>query len=105
MQRRGAWGYMMAPVTMVTMATLLRDCGHAVSALDCPAEGTVFAAMLAAVRRMSTSTLPPPEYSKAIEVAGPPAPSRYFMERGAIYKTKGLIDKAVEDFSKVETPK
>jgi anaerobic magnesium-protoporphyrin IX monomethyl ester cyclase len=37
MQREGAWGYVMAPVTMVTVATLLRDEGHAVRVLDCPA--------------------------------------------------------------------
>lgn len=34
MQRQDAWGYVMAPVTMVTMGTKLRDCGHTVSVLD-----------------------------------------------------------------------
>lgn len=38
MQRQGAWGYVMAPVTMVTIATLLRAQGHQVRVLDCPAE-------------------------------------------------------------------
>jgi len=37
MQRRGAWGYIMSPVTMVTLATLLREHGHTVTVLDCPA--------------------------------------------------------------------
>jgi anaerobic magnesium-protoporphyrin IX monomethyl ester cyclase len=50
MQRKGAWGYVMAPVTMVTMATLLRDDGHDVAVMDCPAEGTTFDAMLDAAR-------------------------------------------------------
>lgn len=49
MQRKGAWGYMMAPVTMVTIATLLRNCGHTVTVIDCPAERVNFAAMLASV--------------------------------------------------------
>ncbi len=53
MQRKGAWGYVMSPVTMVTMATLLRDDGHFVSVLDCPADGTSFRSMIAAVRRLS----------------------------------------------------
>jgi anaerobic magnesium-protoporphyrin IX monomethyl ester cyclase len=51
MQRKGAWGYIMSPVTMVTMATLLRDCGHTVSVLDAPAEGVDFPAMLETVSR------------------------------------------------------
>lgn len=51
MQRKGAWGYVMAPVTMVTMATALRDDGHEVSVLDCPADGTSFRAMLDTVPR------------------------------------------------------
>lgn len=38
MQRREAWGYVMAPVTMVTMATLLREQGHEVRVMDCPAQ-------------------------------------------------------------------
>src|SRR5512138_3872499 len=53
MQRKGAWGYVMSPVTMVTMATLLRDAGHAVSVMDCPADGTSFRAMVAAAGRLS----------------------------------------------------
>jgi radical SAM superfamily enzyme YgiQ (UPF0313 family) len=51
MQRKGAWGYVMAPVTMVTMATLLRDDGHHVAVMDCPAEGTTFRTMLETVPR------------------------------------------------------
>jgi anaerobic magnesium-protoporphyrin IX monomethyl ester cyclase len=46
MQRKGAWGYIMSPVTMVTMATLLRDCGYSVTVLDAPAEGVDVSAML-----------------------------------------------------------
>lgn len=53
MQRKGAWGYIMAPVTMVTMATLLRHCGHTVKVMDCPAEGISFSAMLASVCQIS----------------------------------------------------
>lgn len=53
MQRKGAWGYVMAPVTMVTMATMARLDGHDATVMDCPAEGTTFAAMLAAAARLS----------------------------------------------------
>jgi radical SAM superfamily enzyme YgiQ (UPF0313 family) len=34
MQRKEAWGYVMSPVTMVTMATSLRDEGHDLSVID-----------------------------------------------------------------------
>lgn len=51
MQRSGAWGYVMAPVTMVTMATMARMDGHQVAVMDCPADGTTFQAMLDAVGR------------------------------------------------------
>ncbi len=53
MQRKGAWGYVMAPVTMVTMATMARMDGHEASVMDCPAEGTTFAAMLEAAARFA----------------------------------------------------
>lgn len=53
MQRKGAWGYIMAPVTMVTMATMLRNFGHSVSILDSPAEGLDFPAVLTAVELIS----------------------------------------------------
>lgn len=46
MQRREAWGYVMAPVTMVTIATLLRDQGHEVRVMDCPARGQALDGML-----------------------------------------------------------
>jgi len=46
MQRREAWGYVMAPVTMVTMATLLRDGGHAVSVIDAAADEADIEAVL-----------------------------------------------------------
>jgi radical SAM superfamily enzyme YgiQ (UPF0313 family) len=51
MQREGAWGYVMAPVTMVTIATLLREHGHRVRVLDCAATGDDFGRMEAEVRR------------------------------------------------------
>jgi radical SAM superfamily enzyme YgiQ (UPF0313 family) len=47
MQRKAAWGYIMAPVTMVTIATMLRDQGHSVTVLDCPAEMVDLDGMLA----------------------------------------------------------
>jgi radical SAM superfamily enzyme YgiQ (UPF0313 family) len=50
MQREGAWGYVMAPVTMVTIATLLRDEGHRVLVLDCPATAMDVSGMVAAAR-------------------------------------------------------
>jgi radical SAM superfamily enzyme YgiQ (UPF0313 family) len=53
MQRKGAWGYVMSPVTLVTTATLLRDEGHDVSVMDCPADGTSFPAMWEAARRLA----------------------------------------------------
>jgi radical SAM superfamily enzyme YgiQ (UPF0313 family) len=53
MQRKAAWGYVMAPVTMVTMATMARIDGHDAAVMDCPAEGTTFAAMLGAVARLA----------------------------------------------------
>jgi radical SAM superfamily enzyme YgiQ (UPF0313 family) len=53
MQRKGAWGYVMAPVTMVTMATMARLDGHDASVMDCPAEGMTFPAMLDAVARLA----------------------------------------------------
>ncbi len=52
MQRKGAWGYIMSPVTMVTMATLVRTGGHDVTVLDCPATGDSFSDMLATVARI-----------------------------------------------------
>jgi radical SAM superfamily enzyme YgiQ (UPF0313 family) len=53
MQRKGAWGYIMAPVTMVTIATLLRDDGHSVTVMDCPAQGMPFTSIQASVSRLS----------------------------------------------------
>ncbi len=53
MQREGAWGYVMAPVTMVTLATLLQERGHTVSVMDCPATRDSFTAMLASVAHIS----------------------------------------------------
>jgi radical SAM superfamily enzyme YgiQ (UPF0313 family) len=53
MQRRGAWGYVMAPVTMVTIATMARSVGHDVTVMDCPGDGTRFPEMLDAVRRLA----------------------------------------------------
>lgn len=53
MQRKGAWGYVMAPVTMVTMATMARLDGHDATVMDCPAEGMTFATMLESVGRLS----------------------------------------------------
>lgn len=52
MQRKGAWGYIMSPVTMVTMATLVQSRGHSVSILDCAATGETFESMLAKVAGM-----------------------------------------------------
>jgi radical SAM superfamily enzyme YgiQ (UPF0313 family) len=46
MQRKEAWGYVMAPVSMVTIATLLRDLGHSVRVMDCPAEAQSMGLML-----------------------------------------------------------
>jgi radical SAM superfamily enzyme YgiQ (UPF0313 family) len=57
MQRKGAWGYVMSPVTMVTMATWARMDGHEVSVLDCPAEGMTLAAMLERVARFAPDLL------------------------------------------------
>ncbi len=42
----------MAPVTVVTTATLLRDNEHKVNVLDCPAESTDFEAMIASVTEL-----------------------------------------------------
>jgi radical SAM superfamily enzyme YgiQ (UPF0313 family) len=53
MQRKGAWGYIMSPITMVTMATLLRECGHSVKVLDAPAEGIDFITMVEMVRNIA----------------------------------------------------
>lgn len=53
MQRKAAWGYVMAPVTMVTVATMLRDAGHAVRVMDCPAEGIDFGRMMPLVESFS----------------------------------------------------
>lgn len=53
MQRKGAWGYIMSPVTMVTLATLLHSKGHSVTVMDCPADGTAFPAMLETVNHLS----------------------------------------------------
>jgi radical SAM superfamily enzyme YgiQ (UPF0313 family) len=53
MQREGAWGYIMAPVTMVTVATMLRNHGHTVSVMDCPAEAADFEFMISSVTRLS----------------------------------------------------
>jgi anaerobic magnesium-protoporphyrin IX monomethyl ester cyclase len=53
MQREGAWGYVMAPVTMVTMATMARLDGHDATVMDCPADGTTFAAMVEGVARLA----------------------------------------------------
>lgn len=53
MQRKGAWGYIMSPLSMVVMATLLRDHGHTVGVIDCPAVEDTFSAMLAEVARIS----------------------------------------------------
>ncbi|MDO8282434.1 MAG: radical SAM protein [Thermodesulfovibrionia bacterium] len=50
MQRKGAWGYIMAPVTMVTIATLLRERGHTVNVMDCPATSDTVHTMLTNVR-------------------------------------------------------
>lgn len=50
MQREGAWGYVMAPVTLVTIATWLREDGHEVKVLDAPARRLGFEAMLAEAR-------------------------------------------------------
>ncbi|MBF0327637.1 MAG: radical SAM protein [Nitrospirae bacterium] len=49
MQRKGAWGYIMSPITIVTMGTLLRNNGHIVTIKDCPASGTSFSEMLASI--------------------------------------------------------
>jgi radical SAM superfamily enzyme YgiQ (UPF0313 family) len=49
MQRKEAWGYVMAPVTMVTMATMLRDAGHRVSVLDAVVDANDFEAALGVV--------------------------------------------------------
>lgn len=53
MQRKGAWGYVMAPVTMVTMATMARQDGHEATVLDCPAEGMTFPTMLDRVAHLA----------------------------------------------------
>lgn len=53
MQRKGAWGYVMAPITLVTTATLLRASGHAATVMDCPADGTSIDDAVASVRRLS----------------------------------------------------
>lgn len=50
MQRKGAWGYVMAPVTMVTLGTLLREDGHEVRVIDAPARGMSFEAATEAAR-------------------------------------------------------
>jgi len=50
MQRKGAWGYIMSPVTMVTLATLLRDHGHTVTVMDCPAMKESFSSMVASIQ-------------------------------------------------------
>ena len=52
MQRKGAWGYIMAPVTMVTIATMLRNHGHTVHVMDCPAESSDFANMASAATEL-----------------------------------------------------
>jgi radical SAM superfamily enzyme YgiQ (UPF0313 family) len=57
MQRKGAWGYIMAPVTMVTIATFLRDAGHHVLVMDCPAEGAGFQEMLGKVKNFRPSVV------------------------------------------------
>jgi radical SAM superfamily enzyme YgiQ (UPF0313 family) len=57
MQRKAAWGYVMAPVTMVTMATMASIDGHDAAVMDCPAEGMTFAAMLEAVTRWAPDVI------------------------------------------------
>lgn len=53
MQRKGAWGYIMSPLSMVTTATLLSDLGHTVKVMDCPATGELFPDMLQLVYNIS----------------------------------------------------
>ena len=50
MQPKGAWGYVMSPVTMVTIATVLRDDGHTVKVVDAGVDANDFERLLAQVR-------------------------------------------------------
>lgn len=42
MQREGAWGYVMSPVTMVTIATMLKEDGHEVKVIDAGVDANNF---------------------------------------------------------------
>lgn len=50
MQREGAWGYVMSPVTMVTMATMLRDRGFEVRVVDAGVDVNDFGVLAETVR-------------------------------------------------------
>ena len=50
MQPKGAWGYVMSPVTMVTIATMLRDDGHTVKVVDAGVDANDFERLLAQAR-------------------------------------------------------
>lgn len=51
MQRKGAWGYVMSPVTMVTMATMLRDDGHETVVIDAGVDVNSFEQLLERTRK------------------------------------------------------
>ena len=51
MQRQGAWGYVLAPLTMVTLATMLRDDGHDPMVVDAGVDANDFELVLERARK------------------------------------------------------
>ncbi|MDD5067482.1 MAG: radical SAM protein [bacterium] len=57
MQREGAWGYVMSPVTMVTMATLLKKNGHSVKVIDAGVDINDFSELLSRVKEFGPAVI------------------------------------------------